>query len=190
MFINHKHKFIFIHIPKTAGTSIRSSFDENGYDKKVVRKKYPHSTCQEVKEYCGEKVWNEYYKFTFVRNPFDRIVSFYHFHKSPQYKHPAGQERARLPLKEWIFTCKDSNVLHSQAYFVGDEKLDFVGRYENLHSDFNKVCMDIGIKPYTLPHYNKSKHDNWQHLLDKETQDYVHGIYRDDFNKFTYIYGL
>ena len=41
-------KMYFVHIPKTAGTSIRSSFDMNGYDKKVVRKKYPHSRCSEV----------------------------------------------------------------------------------------------------------------------------------------------
>ena len=62
MFINHKHKFIFIHIPKNAGTSIRNSFDINGYDKQVVSRRYPHSTCSEIKNYCGEEVWNSYYK--------------------------------------------------------------------------------------------------------------------------------
>ena len=45
MFINHEHKFIFIHIPKNAGTSIRNSFEIEGYDKKGVKKNWPHDTC-------------------------------------------------------------------------------------------------------------------------------------------------
>ena len=189
MFINHQYKFIFIHIPKTAGTSIRNSFDMNGYDKKVVRKSYPHSRCSEVKEYCGEKIWDEYFKFSFVRNPFDRMISFYSFHNSPQYKHPTGKERAQLPIKEWVLTNKDKNVLHTQNYYL-NEDIDFIGRFENLQFDFDIVCNRIGIPKYTLPHYNKSKHEHWGHVFDKETQEHIHKIYSDDFNKFHYIYGI
>ena len=110
MFINHKHKFIFIHIPKNAGTSIRNSFNINGYDKQVVSKRYPHSTCSEIKKYCGDEIWNSYYKFSFVRNPFDRLVSFYHFHKSDQYKHKIGRERAfNQSFKEWVMNNNDVN---------------------------------------------------------------------------------
>jgi len=61
MFINHKHKFIFVHIPKNAGTSVRGCFDINGYDTKVVRKKYPHDSCSTIRKYCGDEVW-----FTFL----------------------------------------------------------------------------------------------------------------------------
>ena len=67
MFINHTHKFIFIHIPKNGGTSIRNSFDINGYDKKVVRKKYPHDGTMKIRDYCGDEVWNTFYKFAVVR---------------------------------------------------------------------------------------------------------------------------
>ena len=56
MFINHKHKFIFIHIPKNAGTSIRNSFNINGYDKQVVSKRYPHSSCSEIKKYSRDDI--------------------------------------------------------------------------------------------------------------------------------------
>ena len=52
-----------------------NSFNINGYDKKVVSKRYPHSL--QIKKYIGDNIWNEYYKFSFVRNPFDKKVSFY-----------------------------------------------------------------------------------------------------------------
>jgi hypothetical protein len=190
MFINHKHKFIFIHIPKNAGTSIRNSFNIKGYDKKVVSKRYPHSTCSEIKQYCGEKVWNEYYKFAFIRNPFDRLVSFYHFHKSDQYKHKIGRERAfNQSFKEWVMDINDLNVTHSQSYYL-DEEINFIGRYENLQNDFNKVCKATKIAEYTLPHYNKSEHKGWQHYYDDDLQDFVYNRYRLDFNRFTFTHKL
>ena len=101
MFINHKHKFIFIHIPKNAGTSIRNSFRTEGYDQRVVNKRYPHDSCSMIRKYCGEEVWNTFFKFAIVRNPYDRLVSYYHFHKSPQYRYPARANT--LSFNDWIF---------------------------------------------------------------------------------------
>ena len=173
MFINHKHKFIFIHIPKNAGTSIRNSFNINGYDKQVVSKRYPHSTCSEIKKYCGEEVWNSYYRFAFVRNPFDRLVSFYHFHKSDQYKHKIGRERAfSQSFKEWVMNNNDVNIMRNQSDYL-DEQINFIGSYENLQEDFNSVCNLIGIPPYELPHYNQSKHKHWSEYYDKELTEFV-----------------
>ena len=117
------------------------------------------------------------------------MISFYSFHNSPQYKHPTGKERAQLPIKEWVITNKDKNVLHTQNYYL-NEDIDFIGRFENLQFDFDIVCNRIGIQNYTLPHYNKSKHEHWGHVFDKETQEHIHKIYSDDFNKFNYIYGI
>ena len=54
MFINHEYGFIFIHIPKNAGTSIRNSFELEGYDQKVAKKRYPHDPCSKIEKYCGE----------------------------------------------------------------------------------------------------------------------------------------
>ena len=65
MFINHKHKFIFIHIPKNAGTSIRNSFRLEGYDKRVVKKPYPHDPCSKIREYCGENSYRKRHRKSF-----------------------------------------------------------------------------------------------------------------------------
>ena len=184
MFINHKHKFIFIHIPKNAGTSIRNSFNINGYDKKVVSKRYPHSTCSEIKKYIGDNIWNEYYKFSFVRNPFDRLVSFYHFHKSDQYKHKVGRERAYTQsFKDWVIDTKDKNVIQTQSDYL-DEQINFIGSFENLQEDFNLVCNQMDILPYKLPHYNQSQHDSWDTYYDDELTDFVLNRYQKDFINF------
>ena len=184
MFINHKHKFIFIHIPKNAGTSIRNSFNINGYDKKVVSKRYPHSTCSEIKKYIGDNIWNEYYKFSFVRNPFDRLVSFYHFHKSDQYKHKVGRERAYTQsFKDWVIDTKDKNVIQTQSDYL-DEQINFIGSFENLQEDFNLVCNQMDILPYKLPHYNQSQHDSSDTYYDDELTDFVLNRYQKDFINF------
>ena len=176
MFINHKHKFIFIHVPKNAGTSIRNSFNINGYDKKVVSRRYPHSTCSEIKKYIGDDTWNEYYKFSFVRHPFDRLVSFYHFHKSNQYKHKVGRERAYTQtFKEWVMNTKDKNVIQTQSDYL-DEQINFIGCYEDLQEDFNSVCNQIGIPSYEL----------WSTFWDDELNKYILDKYQRDFQNFAY----
>ena len=114
MFINHKHKFIFIHIPKNAGTSIRNSFQIEGYDKKVVNKPYPHNSCSEIKTYCGDTVWETFYKFAVIRNPYERLVSYYHFHKSPQYRFPALANK--YTFSDWIRKGLDNNLKKTRQF--------------------------------------------------------------------------
>ena len=183
MFINHTHKFIFIHIPKNGGTSIRNSFDINGYDKRVARKKYPHDGTMEIRDYCGEEVWNTFYKFAVVRNPYDRLVSYYHFHKSPQYKYPARAQE--LSFKDWVMKGLDDKITRTQFnYFAMSQ--DKTIRFENLQEGFNEVCTDIGIESYELPHYNKSEHEPFESYYDDELKEIVYGMVIVDFNRFRY----
>ena len=58
MFVNHEHNFIFIHIPKNAGTSIRGSFKTEGYDQRVVSKRYPHDPCSKINSQSFSKFSN------------------------------------------------------------------------------------------------------------------------------------
>jgi hypothetical protein len=185
MFINHKHKFIFIHIPKNAGTSIRNSFRLEGYDKRVVKKPYPHDPCSKIREYCGEEVWNTFFKFAIVRNPYDRMVSYYHFHKSTQYRFPAKANS--LSFDEWIIKGLDSNMKKNQTWYL-DEEVDYIGRVEYLEKDWDLICQEIGIEPYTLPNYNVSEHKEWKSYYTDDSDKVVRKIFQDDFETFNYDY--
>ena len=183
MFINHEYGFIFIHIPKNAGTSIRNSFELEGYDQKVAKKRYPHDPSSKIRKYCGEESWNTFFKFAIVRNPYDRLVSYYHFHKSPQYNYPARANTFKF--NEWIDRGLDSNMRKTQTWYL-DENIDYIGRYENLHLDWEIICDNIGIEPYKLPNYNVSNHKEWEMYYNKDTKKVVNKIFQDDFEQFRY----
>ena len=70
--ISDKHKIIFIHIPRTSGTSIESAFDLN-MDKEGDK----HLRASEIKKKTGSDKWNSYFKFSIVRNPWERFASMY-----------------------------------------------------------------------------------------------------------------
>ena len=94
MIISHKHKFIYISVPKTGTSSVIDAFMRNFkvqtknikkgifsplyFDRKTVNK---HITALELREVVGDEIWNSYFKFSFVRNPWDLIVSQYFFYK-------------------------------------------------------------------------------------------------------------
>lgn len=94
--INHSYKFIFVHVPKSAGTSLTTFFSKYSkyHDQEIggtaygqaiaphFRKRFgigKHSTASKVRTIVGAEVWSEYYTFGFVRNPFERLFSVYKF---------------------------------------------------------------------------------------------------------------
>ena len=183
MFINHEYKFIFIHIPKNAGTSIRNSFDTQGYDKKVVRKRYPHDSCNVIKRYCRDSVWNSFFKFAVVRNPYDRMVSYYHFYKSPQYQFKATAQK--MDFTTWLYEGLDSNLTKLQSEYL-NEKIDLIGRYESLQDSFDLFCEKINIDKYQLPMWNLSRHEPYQKYYTDKTYELVYNLFEKDFIIYDY----
>lgn len=93
---------------------------------------YEHMPAWRVKNYIGDAIWDNYYKFTFERNPWDRQVSFYRFRTYGRKKSLSFEQfmkkRSRAYVDNWgIYTIK------------GDVCVDFLGEYENLDVDFQKV---------------------------------------------------
>jgi len=191
--IIHEHKAIFVHIPKTAGTSIECLFGINvsdditlnqntftgwdGYKQMYIQ----HCSIQQILDWSMMDLSN-YFSFTFVRNPWDRIVSDYLFFKI----------RSDMSLKEFIVKEGVSDPTHvlPQMYFIkkrnGEIGLDFIGRFENLQCDFNTVCDKIGIERQTLPHMLKKQREHYSFYYDDETVELIAKKYKEDIEYFGY----
>lgn len=190
---SHKHKVIFIHIPKTAGTSVLKIL----MGKKIRRDHLSYSVYQKAQS----KIFNNYFKFCFVRNPYDRLVSAFEYLKN------GGNQNGDLYFKELIenhyptfeefvlgFLNKDNVnsilLLRPQYLFVCDEKfeimVDFCGRFENIERDINVVCEKVGIDK-KLEKTNASNKKNHQYYyFNEKVKKKVYEIYSKDFEIFGY----
>ena len=122
MYIDHNNKLVFIHVSRTGGSSIKTAL--NLHEKKYTE--HHHLDSSYIPKEC-----KDYFKFAFVRNPFDRFVSLYHFR-------PKG-----LSFSDWL---DNITLTYVQQVDYGLDKLDFVGRYENLQDDFDKFCKKINFE--------------------------------------------
>ena len=162
---NHKLKSIFIHIPKTAGLSIRSSLEDAGFTHKGHVSNFQkrdttistrHQPCKFLKKECLE----DYFKFCFVRNPWDIVLSsflwwagVYEWANRTGRGHPRKKELmekiSKMPFSEYVKSyASHLNEIYShgmgQHYWISDDDgkilVDFIGRFENLQEDFNIIC--------------------------------------------------
>lgn len=198
--ISHKHKFMFIHIPKTAGTTICSSWD--GSILKHVCKEYgvlggTHKSAMQLKEIYPHEFKN-YFKFTVIRNPYDRFVSKFFFKQL--------NPRENFDL-EW--TDKESEGLLPQVYWITDRSqikdkkdpynrpdarwgniiIDHFIRYENLDYELPDVLNDLGIDDIknVMPHFRQTRMvGDYINYYSKEMKALVNYLYREDFKRLGY----
>lgn len=172
--ICHHYKCVFIHIPKTAGQSIESVFlsqlglrwatraplllrynDQPELGPPMLA--HMKAIDYERYRYISAEQFDEYFKFSFVRNPWDRVVSFYKYLR---------MYRELLDFKTFLFKKFQNTIWKDQYWFIapqsnflcdenGDMVVDFVGRFENLQTDFHHVCENIGLPALDLPHVNR-----------------------------------
>ena len=218
MIISHKHKFIFIHIPKCAGSTITYSLLNNLYFK-LPRKedwKYDklstdtaevfkvtsdhgnsleldqHSTFKVINEYFVKKKLNinEYFKFSFMRNPWERRVSQYKYAKKMAGITNAdwANEIASMSFCEFITKRNDS-----QLNWVSNKKnnvaVNFLGSGRNLQQEFNKVCSKLRIPKQELRHKNATKHKHYTEYYNEETKQIVADNCAKDIEYFNYKFG-
>ena len=205
--ISHKHKFIFTHIPKCAGSTIKCLLKE--IDKNAVL--LGHMPISKMKNNLN---FNEsYFKFTFVRNPWARLNSLYFFflNQTPKhihYKHDKLKVRFlqdnNISFSEFIKECSVnfinspgsvrtgfnfSTVPYTDRYILPDNPLDFIGKVENLQEDFDIVCDKTGIPKQKLPHINATNHKHYTEHYDEETKQIVAEKYAKDIEYFGYKFG-
>jgi chondroitin 4-sulfotransferase 11 len=185
-------KCLFVHIPKTAGVSVcRSLFGNNGSG---------HIPLSAYRRVFGQEAFDSYFKFCFVRNPWDRLVSAYSFLSSGGMdKEDAAFARKNLRegedfgafVRRWVNRKNVSKALHfipqTEWVRIGDDPVgvDFVGKFEQIGVDFDEICRRLGLER-GLGHHNRSKRRDYRELYDAETISIVADVYRDDVAHFSY----
>ena len=189
--MSHREKFFFVHVEKAAGMSMVKFLKRNTSDPlhfKDSRYRGPFQgnggiTAQQYIDQFGEDMWNKYYSFCFVRNPWDRLTSWYSYWRS--------DSPSKTSFSQWLFMFADKYHLDQANYFMSKEQkilVDFIGKYENLNNDFNIVCDHLGIKSKALPHLNQSKKrkSHYSEYYTPETVEYVRELCKKDIELFDY----
>ncbi|MFB6307408.1 MAG: sulfotransferase family 2 domain-containing protein, partial [Flavobacteriales bacterium] len=137
----------------------------------------------------SEKEYKSYFKFTFVRNTWARVYSWYsnvindEFHRK-EYNIPDNYS-----FKDFINYKLDHENFSQLGFLIdknGNIPLDFIGRFENLQSDFSYVSRQIGLHDSQLPHLLNRGHKNYKEFYDNETKDLVYKFYKKEINYFEF----
>lgn len=211
--IDKENKFIFIHIPKTGGTSVETFFMPSETDR--MRNLYRSTSLQSDNEahlkfyhlqiQYPHLNFDEYFKFTVVRNPWDRVVSnFFHSkreHRQDLRKFLGFGMSEDFTFNEFVEKLQHLEKKHphydEQWSFLIDKQgrfcMDYVARTENLENDFMKICQKLKIAYSKIPHANKGEGGSYvqcyTEYYDEETKQIVAEKYAKDIEYFNYEFG-
>ena len=199
--ISFQKRFLFVHIPKTAGNSIQSILRDYSEDELVALRreqdgverfglrnpKYKikkHSTLQEYRLVLGKEKFGELYKFACVRNPWDRMVSYYFTPTQNVVALDRNKFRkvivAALPVADYLRLDERDNDPF--------ENVNYIMRFENLAADFRNVCTELDISPKTLPQYNRSNRAHYSNYYDEDLRELVRARFVAEIERFGYTF--
>jgi Sulfotransferase domain/Sulfotransferase family len=163
-------RYVFIHIPKCAGTSIHRALGalHERLSLPIDEKRYhKHTKAIDVRRILGP-VWDDSFKFSIVRNPWDLMVSSYYWWLNYAGRYPSLAEQSTRIRKmgsfaEFLQSEFGSQMINERRgddlldWIEADKKviIDFVGRYETLESDWRRICQKIGVEPVVLTTENR-----------------------------------
>ena len=197
MFVSAAKKAIFIHIQKTGGTSVeRVLLRADNSAVTGMREGRRHLWARDVREMVGEDAWRTHYKFAFVRNPWDRLVSWYQMCIDAPTNDFMRYVHTHAPTFHDFLTKTTTGVAErttwNQVDYVSDEQgrliVDFVGRFETLERDYAAVAARLGVQP-DLPHANRSVHEDYRTYYTPETAELVRQRFSRDIEMFGYEFG-
>jgi hypothetical protein len=216
MIISHKKKFIFIHIPKTAGNAVSSSllpyarfiekisryyqtkriissinkiFNLHDNGNKWINRLHKHTKAITVRDYIGKDIYNDYFKFAFVRNPYDYQVSLYHYVKQAN-EHKDNKIAQNLSFKEFIYRRLEKRPLRQIDFLINEKGyiiVDYLGHTEKIQENIDFIFNYINIPNNKLPILNRSNRDkNFMYYYDEELKKDVFEYFKKDFESFGY----
>ena len=205
MIISESRKFIFVAIPKTGTHSVRRAlrphmsegdmeqvrlFDEKAFPiPELASLRHGHISLAQLKPFLAPEKFDEFFKFAFVRNPFDRFVSYCAFmtRKGGEFeKDPRGIMRHILtapgPRSHILFQPQSSFIVGSD----GKPLTDYIGRVEQMQGSFDAICDRIGIPRATLEKTNESTRADYRQYYDDRLKQGVAKLYAQDLELLGY----
>jgi hypothetical protein len=225
--INNSFQFIFVHVPKAAGTSVTSvlspftnycdleiggtQFGEQiqpAYQRRFGLAK--HTSAAKIRNIVGTVVWSKYFTFSFVRNPFARCLSVFHFlRKWEDVPGEIGKAMKAFSSFEeyvlsdiWEETQGPDQIFRPQLYWLGagphstEPIVDFVGRVENIDEDLVTILEAVGLRKKVMQlsaapklnqsRLNQSKHLDETDLANEQVVEKIVRKYRVDFDALGY----
>jgi chondroitin 4-sulfotransferase 11 len=203
MSISLEKRIILVHIPKTGGQSIHKALGIGKMKSSLFGfhgdKEYSHFTAREIREHVGTDVFNRCFKLAVVRNPFDRLLSEYHFKRKGDRRFI---DAGRLSFEEFVMELgsrfheigelPQREICHftPQADFVHDGggrlMVDRLFRFEEFSSEIAGFIQEkYGVR---VPHINRTDHSSYAGCYSAGTRAIVERIYRRDLEAFGYVF--
>ncbi len=221
MFISHQYKVIFIHIQKVGGSSIQRWFgqlDPNLVTKIAIdpaKNRPKHCFATDIETVIGNEMYSDYTKFCVVRNPFNRLVSWYWMLKlrsfeeeNPDIIETEGDkvnfalidelnknasnfdEFVRLPEshESGLF----ERFFFNQLDYISDVSgviVDRILKFENLGNDFAALAEELGLQGQQLPHMNKTpRNADYRTYYNEPTKQLITERFQRDLDYFNYTF--
>ena len=207
MLLSYSHRFIFVHIYRVAGTSITKTLEKYtirpvirlclrkiGLGAKVPYYKWKtfpaHVKAKNLRKELPESIYDAFYKFAFVRNPWDLQVSLYHYMLGEPAHLQHELIKSMKDFDEYI-EWRVNEDKHLQKDFItsadGQVIVDFIGRYEKLAEDFLHICKVLDLNA-SLPHLNKSSRRDYKSYYNEDTRKIVEDNFKEDIELFGYTF--
>ncbi|UWP99263.1 sulfotransferase family protein [Aliiroseovarius crassostreae] len=215
MIISHGRRYIFVHAPKTGGTSLALALEARamkddvmlGDTPKALRRRrrlkdvqaagrlWKHSTLCDIAGLVTPDQMRDYFVFTLVRNPWDRIVSYYHWLQAQSFDHPAVSLARSSGFADFLrapVTQASFRAAPYASYVIdrdGCEHADLFVRLEHLDEDLPALEAHLGFTLRPIPHENRSdRHKAYRQFYTDELRQIVAQCCRDDIERFGYVF--
>jgi len=201
MLLNDKYNLIFVHIQKTAGTSITNNLQQLDGTRSIGNQ---HSL---IKYYKIDNI-EKYFKFCFVRNPWDRLLSWYnmlqrkgvHNDWTNYVLNNSSNFSEFLDLTDTIYETYEKEKIFKEDYpksitinqldYISDNEgnivVDFIGKFENLQNDYAHIMKQLNIPAPPLQHLNKFEHKDYRSYYSDADIEKVYNLYKRDIEYFNY----
>ncbi|MFC1529827.1 sulfotransferase family 2 domain-containing protein [Gemmatimonadota bacterium] len=211
MIVSREHRFIFVHIFRTAGRSFTKALKQFGQEE-IPGQTHRHHTALEIRDLVGREFWDESFSFAVIRDPWERLLSQYLYHRQTVREFAArhGQKPTKVARRTqrrmrrfrdfdaFIKWCSireevDEWTRHklTQSDFLFDESgtllVDYILRFETLNEDMRILEGKLGLE-IDLPHINYQPHRHYSEYYTDETREMVAGICRHEIEAFGYTW--